>query len=153
MLEFAKQIGAIRGGRPDWYVLAEHLAAIAKPDLLKDPPVSKPVGRPKRETNLSWLYMDVRMMMRRRGRGCTIKRACELLAKGERPHRIPVTVPPGGMNVILPDGTKATLTPGTKFMMRGVMGNWKGKKVKTMVVDYQRARGEWKKERENWKNN
>lgn len=152
MIEFAEQLGAMRGGRLDWYAVAERLAEIAKPDLLKDPPVSKPVGRPKRETNLSWLYTDVRMMMRRRGRGCTIKKACELLAKGEMPHRIPVTVPPGGMNIILPDGIKAALAPGTKFTMRGVMGNWKGKIAKTLVQDYQRARQQWRAEREKLEN-
>ena len=59
MLEFAEQIGAMRGDRPDWYAVAEHVAEIAMPDLLKDPPVSRPVGRPKRTTNYSSLYTDV----------------------------------------------------------------------------------------------
>lgn len=142
----------MRGGRPDWYAVAEHVTEIAMPDLLKDPPVSRPVGRPKRTTNYGSLYTDVSLVMRQRP-GCTIKRACQLLAKGELPHRIIVTVPPGGMNVTLPDGIKATLEPGTKVTMRGAMGNWKGKKVKTMVVDYQRARKEWEKEREKLENN
>jgi hypothetical protein len=36
MIDFAKRIGAMRGGRPDWYRVAERLAEISKPELLKD---------------------------------------------------------------------------------------------------------------------
>jgi hypothetical protein len=48
MLRFAKALGAMKNGRPDWYLVAEELAAVAAPELLKGEPVaSRPAGRPK----------------------------------------------------------------------------------------------------------
>ena len=135
MREFAKQIGAMRSGQPDWYAVAEHLAEIARPDLLKDPPVSRPVGRPKKRR--FWLYADVTLVMQQKG--CSVIEACRLLAKGELPRRI---------TVVRADRTKA--------VMRGAFANWKPrifppalieKRAKRLAVDYQRARKEWLVER------
>jgi hypothetical protein len=127
MRDLAEQLGAIQGNRPDWYRVAEHLAQIARPDLLKDPPVSRPVGRPKR--NYVWLLYDVDLV--RAQRNCTIKEACARLAKGECPHRV---------SVRMPDGSRR--------WGRGAMGLWKGKSAKRLEVDYQRARQEWRQTRE-----
>src|SRR5262249_47335813 len=41
MVQFATEIGAIRGRRADWYAVAEHLAEKYAPHLLGDLPASR----------------------------------------------------------------------------------------------------------------
>jgi hypothetical protein len=93
MLRFAKDIDAMRHGRPDWYAVAEFLVPFAAeqfPQLLRDDlPASRPAHRPPKE-NWYWLVHDVDLIRRQR-RKCTVKEACRLLAKGEAPHRVLVT--------------------------------------------------------------
>lgn len=90
MLQFAKEIGAVRNGRPDWYAVAEYLVPFAAgkfPQLLgDDSPASRPAHRPPKE-NWFWLVHDVNLIIRQK-EGCTVIEACRLLAKGERPHRV-----------------------------------------------------------------
>jgi hypothetical protein len=126
MLDLAKQIGAMRKGKPDWYMVAEYFAAIAHPELLESPPISRPVGRPKK--NRIWLVYDVNLL---RLTGCTIKEACRRLADGECPNRV---------SWPMLDGTTRT--------GRMQMGLWTGKKVNTLAVDYQRALEAWREERD-----
>ena len=124
MRELAKQLGAMRGGQPDWYAVAEHLAETARPDLLKDPPLSRRVGRPKE--NWDGLYDDVRLVMQqKRYRG--VLKACKDLSKGYLPRQI---------NWRAPDGTVLKL--------RAAYGEWKGIKPRTLQQRYQDSLREWK---------
>jgi len=79
-------------------------------------------GRPKRD-NWAALFRDVRVAMRidglRRGKGCSIQRACRLLATGKIPP------PPPGL---LADGTWVTLPQTFK--------RWEGRKWRTLRQRY-----------------
>jgi hypothetical protein len=116
MKKFAEEIGAIRGGRPDWYAVAALLAETFAPHLLDGAPVSHPPGRPPKE-NWFWLAHDVELIVRQRG--CTVKEACRRLAKGETPHRVRFT-----------DG-RGDRRPG-----RIQSGRWKGTKPLTLEQRY-----------------
>jgi hypothetical protein len=126
MLQFAKEIGAIHGGRPDWYAVAELLAETFAPQLLKDGPSSRPAHRPQKE-NWFWLVHDVELIVRQRG--CTVKEACRRLAKGEKPHLVRITVGPG-------DRRQAQIQS----------GKWKGTKPRTLEQRYYEWLRSWKKE-------
>jgi hypothetical protein len=120
MLQFAKDIGAMRNGRPDWYAVAERLAPFAAgefPQLLQDDfPVSRPAHRPRKE-DWYWLFRDVDLV--RRQRNCTVKKACELLAKGEKPYR-----------------ARYTVSAGERHWIRIQSGAWQGTKAKTLEQRY-----------------
>jgi hypothetical protein len=107
MVEFAREIGALRSdGNPDWYMVAEDLAATYRPELISGPRSGKPVGKPPRDWFGLCLDIDA---VRRRWPGCSVDEACQKLADGEHPHRVPVTAL---------DGSQVT--------MRVVLGRWKG---------------------------
>ena len=95
MTKFARELGAMRGKRPDWYLVAEHLAGIARPDLL-DSPSNKGPGAP----GIDWtmLFFDVDLVMRQKR--CTITEACKELCRGYLPYCSTVT---------FLDGRKASL--------------------------------------------
>jgi hypothetical protein len=121
MMQFATKIGAIRGGRADWYAVAEHLAETYARHLLGDLPVSRPAHRPTKE-NWFWLVHDVRLV--RQQRNCTVKQACRLLAKGEAFPNV----------VTLPTGESARIQA----------GKWMGMKPRTLEQRYYEWLREWK---------
>ncbi len=81
MLEFAKQLGATKNGRPDWYIVAEQLAAIAVPELLYDNGLKK-CGSGRRPKNYDFLAMEVHRVMWINN--CGVRAACRKIAKGDK---------------------------------------------------------------------
>ena len=76
--------------RPDWRAAAEFLAATYCPDILDGEQSSK-AGRPGKNNGL-YIFRDVRAVMwlvRQTGGKCSIKQACQMLAKGKLPKREP----------------------------------------------------------------
>jgi hypothetical protein len=125
MMELAREIGAMRGGRPDWYLVAEHLAEIARPDLLESPPKSnRPTGRPKADGFA--IVLDVSAV--RREKGCGVVEACKLLAQGELPHRV-----------------TAHRLDGTAVKLRVASRQWKNQDPDTLRVSYYKYLREWGK--------
>jgi hypothetical protein len=110
MVEFARQIGATRAGKPYWYAVAEHLAAQLHPDILAGEPGKSP-GRPKGR----WadLFIDVRETQRRKR--CGIEVACGHLSRGYMPWRVTRVI----------DGKVKTLCVSA--------GLWKGKNLETLA--------------------
>jgi hypothetical protein len=121
MVQFAKEIGAIRGGRADWYAVADHLAERYAPHLLGDLSASLPAHRPR--GNWFWLVRDVGLI--RQQQNCTIKEACRLLAKGKAFPNV-VTILPTGESVRLQ------------------AGKWRGMKPRTLEQRYYEWLREWK---------
>jgi hypothetical protein len=130
MRQFAKNIDAIRNGRPDWYAVAEFLVPFAAeqfPELLRDDvPANGPAGRPPKE-NWYWLVHDVDLI--RQQRHCTVKKACQQLAKGVAPHV-----------------GRITLGSGDRRSVRIQSGKWEGTKPKTLEQRYYEWMRGWKKE-------
>jgi hypothetical protein len=81
MLDFARRTGAMRGGRPDWYLVAERLAEISKPELLaKDGATTRGAGRPKNDND--FLATEVNRVMWIFGVGAG--EACRRIARGDK---------------------------------------------------------------------
>jgi hypothetical protein len=120
MVQFATDMGAIRGGRADWYAVAEHLAETYAPQLLGDLPASRPAHRPRRDW--FWLVRDVGLVRQREN--CTIQKACWLLAKGKAFPNV----------VTLPKGES----------IRVQAGKWVGMKPGTLEQRYYEWIREWK---------
>jgi hypothetical protein len=120
MVQFATDMGAIRGGRADWYAVAEHLAETYAPQLLGDLPASRPAHRPRQDW--FWLVRDVGLV--RQQQNCTVKQACHLLVKGK-------TFP----NVV-------TLPTGESVRMQA--GKWMRMKARTLEQRYYEWIREWK---------
>ena len=124
MVELAREIGAMRGGRPDWYLVAEHLAETARPVLLESPPESnRPTGRPKADGYA--IVFDVTAV--RNEKGCGVREACNLLAQGELPHRV----------------TMRRLD-GTAVKLRAASRQWKNQDPHTLRVSYYKYLREWR---------
>jgi hypothetical protein len=134
MRDFAKRIGAMRGDRPDWYRVAEALAAISTPELLGDGPMSRGAGRPK--TNDDFLAMEVHRTMWAFDVG--VDEACRRISRGDK-----VPLPKGPWRVSAPgDGPPtATRLPG-KSATKG--SPWAGMKWSTLVRRYKRWKAEEK---------
>jgi hypothetical protein len=122
MIEFAKQNGAMRGGRPDWYVVAEILAVLARPDLLNDYSASRSVGREKGP----WPFLFVDVQEVRRQKHCSILKACEHLSAGYHPH------------------SYSKVINGKQMTFRMASGAWKGKKPTTLRQRYLQHLREWR---------
>lgn len=76
MVDLARHLGAVRNGHPDWYALAEKLAAEL---YVMDEPEQK-AGQPTlRELRL---YQDVKTVQL--VKGCSILKACNVLVKKRR---------------------------------------------------------------------
>ena len=88
MVDFAKHIGAMRGGRPDWYRVAEALAAIAKPELMKGEAKDTHLGRPKNDDD--FLAVEVQRVMWTFDVG--VREACRRIARG---YKVPLPTLPG----------------------------------------------------------
>jgi hypothetical protein len=97
MLDLARQLGAMRGDRPDWYRVAEHLAAIVRPDLVDSSPrESAPPN------NWLRLFQDVQFTMWLEK--CGTRKACELLVNGHDSRREPLRLADGTWVIIPPVG-------------------------------------------------
>ncbi len=80
LLAFAQGLGAVKGGRPDWYRVAEHLASEFLPELLVGEPDTRGEGRPR--SDLDWLAMEVVRVMG--VFNCGQKVACRKIARGDK---------------------------------------------------------------------
>jgi hypothetical protein len=90
MVDFAKRVGAMRNGRPDWYRVAEHLAAISKPELVaKDGATTRGPGRSKNDDD--FLAMEVHRVMWAFGVG--VRTACRRISRGDK---VPIRKVHGG---------------------------------------------------------
>jgi hypothetical protein len=114
MIDFAKRVGAMKNGRPDWYLVAEHLAKISKPELLgENGTTTRRPGRPKNDDD--FLAMEVHRVMWAFDVG--VREACRRIALG---WKVPIRKVHG-----LPPGRWAT---------RG--SAWKGKHPATLEQRY-----------------
>jgi hypothetical protein len=93
MVDFAKRVGAMRNGRPDWYGVAERLAEISKPELVaKDGATTRGPGRPKNDDD--FLAMEVHRVMWAFDVG--VREACRRISLGRKvPIRKVHGRPPG----------------------------------------------------------
>jgi hypothetical protein len=81
LVDFAKRLGAMRNGRPDWYLVAEHLAAISNPELLaEDGATTRGPGRPKNGDD--FLAMEVHRLMWSFNIG--VREACRRISRGDK---------------------------------------------------------------------
>jgi hypothetical protein len=115
----------MRGGRPDWYRVAEHLAAISQPELLaEDGATTRGPGRPKNEDD--FMAMEVHRVMWSFGVG--VREACRRIARGDK---VPIRKVHGA-----PTGRWVTLG-----------SPWKGKHPRTLEQRYFRwLKGEKKRQ-------
>ena len=101
MLTLARRFDAVRkDGRPDWYLLAKHLADIVYPNDATEPAKNSSLR----------LFRDVKVMMLMER--CSVRKACKLLAEGHDPHR-------GRSMPLLSDGTPVAIPRISK--------GWKGR--------------------------
>jgi hypothetical protein len=116
MLTLARRFDAVRkDGRPDWYLLAKHLADIVSPNDATEP-----------ETNSSLAaFRAVKVMMLMEG--CSVRKACKLLAEGHDPHH-------GRSMPRLSDGTPVAFP-------RRIGKGWKGRDPAGLKTRY----AEWAK--------
>lgn len=127
MLGLAKEIGAVRrDGRPDWYAVAEHLAAEQRPELLlRDTGRRRgPQARPWR-----WLCHDVELVQAQRR--CSIQDACGFLSEGKYPETT--------VYLSAEVAQKLGVDPGT-HKVRAAGGRWKGMSVLTLERKYYKAK-------------
>lgn len=90
MLAFAKRVGAWRGGRPDWYTVAERLAEISKPELLTESVMAtRGPGRPKNDDE-DFLATEVHRVMWAFNIG--VREACRRIDRGDK---VPLPTRPG----------------------------------------------------------
>jgi hypothetical protein len=122
MLRFAKDIGAIKNGKPDWYLVAELLARIAVPELLEETPAAPLPGRPKLADN-DFLAMEIRRVMATSA--CGEREACRRIARGDL-VRSPVSLWRG---------------PGDRVTVYTKGSPWKGQNPLTLEGRYAR----WKR--------
>ena len=122
MLKFARELGAMRGKRPDWYLVAEHLAEIARPDLLDSPST----GPGRKGNNWFFLVTDVNLVQRQKD--CSVEDACGWLVEGYLPHHV-----------------TATLPDGTQVKGRAASEKWKGREPENMRQRYYQCLREWRK--------
>jgi hypothetical protein len=79
MVAFADKIGAMKGGRPDWYLVAERLAEITLPELLVEQPSGRGPGRPLRgDFLLAWEIHRTMAEYR-----CSARKACQRITQGK----------------------------------------------------------------------
>jgi hypothetical protein len=133
LVELARQIGAMRGNKPDWYEVALFLALERDPNLplgtISPPP--RPRG-PRFETWL--LRRDVQVMMfwtRRSGKPCGVGKACQLLTKGRVPRcdGVQLVQLSGGGEMAVVDGLGVPM-PSKHWVDR----NWKTLKTRYFEV-------------------
>jgi hypothetical protein len=91
LLQFAENIRAIRRGRPDWYVVAEKLAEIGRPELLGDNIMTRGPGRPAKTDN-AFLAVEVHRVMWTHG--VDVAEACRRISRGsdKAGDKLPVRV-------------------------------------------------------------
>src|SRR5215213_7016317 len=92
MLRFAKEIGAWKGNRPDWYLVAEQLAEIAVPELLSEEPSGRGPGRPpapERGIHDRDDFFAAEVHRVQWSFGCGVKEACCIIAKGSKKVPLP----------------------------------------------------------------
>jgi len=81
LVDFAKRVKAMRNGRPDWYLVAEHLAAISHPELLaEDGATTHGPGRPKNDDD--FLAMEVHRLVWSFDVG--VREACRRISRGDK---------------------------------------------------------------------
>jgi hypothetical protein len=126
LLKFAERIGATRGGRPDWYRVAETLAEMFVPELVaEDKTMTRGPGRPKNDDD--FLAMEVHRVMLVFDIG--VEEACRRISRGDK-------VP--GVRL---------WSPGKPAQDASTVGSpWKGTKPGTLEQRYWR----WKKA-EQWR--
>ena len=118
----------MRGGRPDWYRVAEYLAALAIPELLQeDEAMTRGAGRPK-NTGEDFLAMEVHRVMTAFNVG--VAEACRRISRGDR---VPLLTAPWKVSK---DGTAARMKG--RFMTKG--SPWKGINPTTLESRYWRWR-------------
>jgi hypothetical protein len=88
MLNFARRSGAMRGGRPDWYLVAERLASISNPELVaEDAAVTRGPGRPSKSSDFladedDFLATEVNRVMWAFNIG--VKEAAKRISRGDK---------------------------------------------------------------------
>jgi hypothetical protein len=126
MLDYASRIGAVRkDGRPDWYRLCEVLAAISKPELLKEDRMTRGAGRPKKNDN-ELLATEVHRTMW--ALDLDVEQACAHISKG---GDVPLLTTPWQLSK---DGVPERVNPEKRWATRG--SRWKGVKAATLVRRY-----------------
>jgi hypothetical protein len=127
MAAYAKHLRAMKNGRPDWYLVAEHLAEIAIPELVsQEEPSGRGPGRPKGE--YAFLAWEVDRIMREKGCG-VFKACCELASPEGGPQRVRLW---GGS-----DGPNWLMTRGSP---------WTGENPRTLERRYHEWKNGWEEE-------
>jgi hypothetical protein len=133
LLNYARRIGAMRNGRPDWYLFAEDLAKISRPDLLEeDGAVTRGAGRPKGDAD--FLAMEVHRVMWAFSVG--VAGACRRISRGDKAPLLTRTwriSPPGDE----PPSATRDDRPG-RLYTKG--SRWQGINPKTLESRYWRWR-------------
>jgi hypothetical protein len=115
MVEYARSLGATTKRGPDWYLVAEHLAEIANPELLKNEPAEGTPRPGRRQNQDDFFAMEVHRVMS--VYDCGVRAACEKIARGKREVPLPAR---GGVR-------------------RYTVGSpWKGQKVRALETRYWR---------------
>jgi hypothetical protein len=132
MVDFAKRIGAVRGGRPDWYRVAVALAKISKPELLAGGRVTtRGPGRPKSDND--FLAMEVHRVMLACDVG--VLEACRRISRGDR---VPLATPPWQVSAPTDGGEPSIARLKGKWKTKG--SAWKGIPATTLTTRYWRWR-------------
>jgi hypothetical protein len=138
MLRFAKAMGAMKNGRPDWYLVAEELAAVAVPELLEGEPASRPVGRPKRSDDDTALATEINYLKETK-KFPSLKKACAHLSVSDfyeqRKQRHVITDvarDSAGKQLFGPDGEVLIIRKQIKLA-----NPWKGIPAETLKRRYQ----------------
>jgi hypothetical protein len=87
MVEYARSLGATTKRGPDWYLVAEHLAEIANPELLKNEPAEGTPRPGRRQNQDDFFAMEVHRVMS--VYDCGVRAACEKIARGKREVPLP----------------------------------------------------------------
>jgi hypothetical protein len=138
MIKLAREIGAIRNGKPDWYRVAEFFAP---PEFLQGAPASRPVGRPKNEKpddqSDEVLAIEINHLKWTK-KFASVKKACEHLSESGFYERRYVTADvakdSAGKPLFGPDG-KGSVIQKTKTIK--IANPWKGVPAATLKRRYQ----------------
>jgi hypothetical protein len=132
MLDFAKRTGAWRGGRPDWYLVAERLAEISKPELLSgDRVATRGPGRPKSDDD--FLAMEVHRVMWAFNVG--VAQACRRISRGDK---VPLATRPWQVSAPTDGGEPSIARQKGRYVTKG--SAWKGIPATTLASRYWRWR-------------